>query len=59
MEQEIEKEGLEVTSTAEGEEEDTALADIEGSFYSSVSLSLSENSLWILLRRRRRRSWSK
>lgn len=31
MEQEIEKEALEVTGTTEAEEEDTTLADIEGS----------------------------
>lgn len=30
MEQEIEKEALEVTATPEAEEEDTTLADIEG-----------------------------
>ena len=32
MEQEIEKEALEVTGTNETEEEDTTLADIEGRF---------------------------
>jgi hypothetical protein len=37
MEQEIEKEGLEVTSNAEGEEEDTSLADIEGTKKSTSS----------------------
>ena len=30
MEQEIEKEGLEVTSVIDGEEEDATLADVEG-----------------------------
>lgn len=36
IEQEIEKEGLEVASTAEAEEEDTTLADIEGKIISKL-----------------------
>ena len=33
MEQEIEKEALEVTTPAEGEEEDATLADVEGEIF--------------------------
>ena len=48
MEQEIEKEGLEVTSTAEAaaaaEEEDTALADIEGRLDPDGHLPISDHS---------------
>lgn len=58
IEQEIEKEALEVTSTtAEGEEEDTTLADIEGRRNRFVDVS-SQFCFSFAFRWNRRRCWS-